>query len=174
MVRRTGLAAAALAILALGACGKPQQTNAPEAPTTPTEPASAPATATAPLTDAQKKTLLAELPAAYQSADLSNGQAKFAVCAACHTLTQGGANMTGPNLWGVFGRKAGSETSFSYSDDMKNAGWTWDADHIEKWITNPRAVLPGTKMTFLGMADPNDRRDVIAYVKVSTSPAPTS
>ena len=72
--------------LALGACGKPRQSNAPEAPTTtPTEPASAPAAAPAPLTDAQKKTLLAELPAAYQSADLSNGEAKFAVCAACHT-----------------------------------------------------------------------------------------
>ena len=80
--------------------------------------------------------------------------------------------MTGPNLWGIFGRKAGSKASFTYSDDLKNAGWTWDTDRIDKWITNPRAVLPGTKMTFIGMADPNDRRDVIAFLKVSTSPPP--
>jgi cytochrome c len=163
---------AALGVLALGACGKSQQSNAPEAPAAPSEPASAPAPAA--LTDTQKKTLLAELPAAYQAADLGNGEAKFAVCAACHTTAQGGADMTGPNLWGIFGRKAGSEASFNYSDDLKGAGWTWDADHIDKWITNPRAVLPGTKMTFLGLAEANDRRDVVAYLKVSTSPPPAS
>ena len=82
--------------------------------------------------------------------------------------------MTGPNLWGIFGRKAGSKAGFTYSDDLKNAGWTWDADRIDKWITNPRAVLPGTKMTFIGMPDPNDRRDVIAFLKVQTSAAPKS
>ena len=124
------------------------------------------------LTDAQKKALVAELPAAYQGADLSNGESQFAVCRACHTLNQGGQDMTGPNLWGIFGRKAGSEPGFSYSDDMKNAGWTWDADRIDKWITNPHGVLPGTKMTFVGMPDATDRRDVIAFLKVQTSPAP--
>ena len=173
MARHLGLTAAALAVLALGACGKSQQTNAPESPSAPTEPASAPPTP-ASLSDAQKKTLLSELPAAYQGADLSNGETKFAVCATCHSLPEGGADQIGPNLWGVFGRKAGSKASFTYSDDMKNAGWTWDADHLDKWITNPRAVLPGTKMTYLGMADANDRRDVIAFLKVSTSPAPKS
>ena len=174
MARHLALTAAALAVLALGACGKSEQTNAPEQPANPTAPASAPAPVPTPLTDAQKKSLLAELPAAYQSADLSNGEAKFAVCAACHSLPEGAADMTGPNLWGIFGRKAGSKASFAYSDDLKNAGWTWDADHLDKWITNPRAVLPGTKMTYLGMTDANDRRDVIAYLKVSTSPAPKS
>jgi cytochrome c len=124
------------------------------------------------LTDAQKHTLVAQLPAAYQSADLSNGEAKIAICRSCHTFNQGGDDMTGPNLWGVFGRKAGSKASFTYSDDLKNAGWTWDADRIDTWITNPRGVLPGTKMTFIGMPDPNDRRDVIAYLKTITSPAP--
>ena len=80
--------------------------------------------------------------------------------------------MTGPNLWGIFGRKAGSDATFTYSDDLKNAGWTWDADRIDKWITNPRAVLPGTKMTFIGMPDANDRRDVVAFLKTQTSAAP--
>ncbi len=125
-----------------------------------------------PLTDSQKKALVAQLPAAYQAADLSNGEAKFALCRSCHTTAQGGEAMTGPNLWGIFGRKAGSDATFTYSDDLKNAGWTWDADRIDKWITNPRAVLPGTKMTFIGMPDANDRRDVVAFLKTQTSAPP--
>jgi cytochrome c len=169
MTGRASLAAAALLVLALSACGK-SATNTSDQPASPTEPASAPTPVA--LTDAQKKTLLAELPAAYQTADLGNGEAKFALCASCHTNTEGGADMTGPNLWGIFGRKAGTKPGFSYSDDMKAAGWTWDADRINSWITNPRGVLAGTKMTYIGMADPKDRTDLIAYLKVSTSPAP--
>jgi cytochrome c len=168
--RGFGLTAAVLASLALAACGKPSAPNTTNAAAQPAPEAAAPA----PLTDAQKKTLLAELPPAYQSADLANGEAKFAVCRSCHTLPEGGADMTGPNLWGIFGRKAGTKPGFTYSDDMKSAGWTWDADRMDKWITNPRATLAGTKMTYIGMPDANDRRDVIAYVKVSTSPPPKS
>ena len=165
-----GAAAAAALVLGLSACGKSSSTTAP---TVSPEVTTASSNASAPtLTDAQKKGLVAELPAAYQAADLSNGEAKFAVCRSCHTTAEGGADMTGPNLWGVFGRKAGSKADFSYSDDLKNAPWTWDADRINKWIENPRAVLPGTKMTFIGMPDPNDRRDVIAFLKTQTSPAP--
>jgi cytochrome c len=137
-----------------------------------TSTAAAPPAAPAPLTDAQKKALVAQLPAAYQAADLSNGEAKFAICRSCHTTPEGGDDMTGPNLWGVFGRKAGSKPGFTYSDDLKNAGWAWDADKIDKWIENPRAMLPGTKMTYVGMQDANDRRDVVAFLKVQTSAAP--
>jgi len=160
-----GLASAALALVG---CGQPSPaaSNASEAGVAP------PAAPT--LTDAPKKTLLAELPPAYQAADISNGEAKFALCRSCHTTSPGGDDMTGPNLWGVFGRKAGSKASFTYSDDLKNAGWIWDAGRINTWITNPRAVLPGTKMTFIGLQDPNDRRDVIAFLKTQTSPAPKS
>ncbi|MFI4935085.1 MAG: c-type cytochrome [Caulobacterales bacterium] len=169
MIRGVGLTAAAVVVLALGACGKSTSNTATsEQPANPTEPASAPPT----LTDAQKKALLAELPAAYQSADLDNGQAKFAICRSCHTNVQGGGDMVGPNLYGIFGRKSGSEAGFAYSDDLKNAGWTWDADHLDKWITNPRGVLANSKMTFVGVPDPKDRTDIIAYLKVSTSPAP--
>ncbi|HZZ88450.1 MAG TPA: cytochrome c family protein [Caulobacteraceae bacterium] len=140
---------------------------------TATAPSGSPAAPIA-LTDAQKKTLIAELPAAYQVADLSNGEAKFAVCRSCHTTPEGGDDMTGPNLWGVFGRKAGSKPEFAYSDDLKNAGWAWDADRLDKWIENPRGVLAGTKMTFVGVPDAKDRRDVIAFLKVQTSAAPNS
>jgi len=168
LIRAISAFGLATAALALTGCGQPSPaaSNASDAGATPVP---APT-----LSDAQKKTLLAELPVAYQSADLSNGEAKFALCRSCHSVSQGGDDMTGPNLWGIFGRKAGSKTSFTYSDDLKNAGWTWDAGRINQWITNPRAVLPGTKMTFIGLQDPNDRRDVIAFLKTQTSPAPKS
>jgi len=169
LIRTTAIFAAAAALCLTG-CGPSGPSSANTAATTTSAPAAAPPT----LTDAQKKALLAQLPAAYQAADLSNGEAKFALCRSCHTTAQGGDDMTGPNLWGIFGRKAGSKAGFTYSDDLKNAGWTWDADRIDKWITNPRAVLPGTKMTFIGMPDANDRRDVVAFLKTQTSPPPNS
>jgi len=169
MGRRCGGMTALWGVLLVAACG-PSNNGAQSS-----APASAPAAAPAPpaLTDAQKKALVAQLPPAFQSADLSNGEAKFAVCRSCHAVSPDGEDMTGPNLWSVFGRKAGSKPGFSYSDDMKAAGWTWDADRIQSWIANPRAVLAGTKMTYVGMSDPNDRRDVVAYLKVISSPAPS-
>ena len=167
MIRAISAFGVAAAVLALGACGNSGGSTAGNATAASPPPAAQPT-----LTDAQKKALVAQLPAAYQAADLSNGEAKFALCRSCHTTSPGGDDMTGPNLSGVFGRKAGSKASFTYSDDMKNAGWTWDADRINTWITNPKAVLPGTKMTFIGLPDANDRRDVIAFLKVQTSSAP--
>ena len=161
-MNRMVLALAGVALL-LSACGK---SGGSDQPANTTEPASAP---TSGPTDAQKKAMLATLPAAYQAADLANGETKFAVCRACHTLASDGTNLTGPNLWGVFGRKAGTKADFNYSDGMKAAGWTWDADHLDKWITNPRGVVAGTKMTFVGMQDPKDRTDLIAYLRVSTA-----
>jgi cytochrome c len=68
----------------------------------------------------------------------------------------------------VFGRKSASVADFKYSDDLKAANWTWDATRLDKWITDPKAVLPGTKMTFAGMKDPKDRTDTIAYLMVMT------
>jgi cytochrome c len=165
-----GMAAACVLALALGGCGPSGGGNAPSSSSGGST--APPAPAPGALTDAQKKTLISQLPAAYQAADLSNGEARFALCRSCHTTSQRGEDMTGPNLWGIFGRKAGSEPGFNYSDDLKNAGWTWDADRINTWIANPRAVLPGTKMTFAGLPDATDRRDVIAFLKVQTSPAP--
>jgi len=160
-VSLTALAAGAML---LAGCGKKQES--PEQPAAPTEPASAPAAAP---TAEQIKAMLASLPAPYNAGDVANGQTKFAQCRACHTTEQGGANMTGPNLWGVFGRKAGVVADFSYSDGLKASGITWDAAQIDKWITNPRAVAPDTRMSFLGLKDPKDRIDVVAYLKTATT-----
>ncbi len=155
----------AVTAAALGACNK-QQASPPSA--------AAPEQAAAPAgepTPEQAKAILATLPVSYQTADLDNGKHNFAQCAACHTLTQGGPNMTGPNLYGVFGRKIGTAAGYDYSDAVKAQSFTWDADHINTWITDPRAMIPGAKMTFMGLKDPKDRTDVIAYVKVQTTPA---
>src|SRR5207237_433255 len=139
------LAAAALATLA-AACNKSQ----PAAPAG--GDAAAPAAAPA-VSAEEKQKLLAALPAPYNTADVANGETKFGLCQSCHTITPGGANMTGPNLHGVFGRKAGANPDFKYSDAVKAAGFTWDADHLSQWLENPQTFLPGTKMTFAGLKD---------------------
>jgi len=166
------LATLLAAIGLLSACGQPASEQ-PQAPAGASAPTSEPVSpAPPPLTDAQKKSMLETLPAAYQNADLDNGQAKFALCKSCHTVVQDGGNMVGPNLYGVFGRKAGTSAGFAYSDGLKTSAIVWDAASLDKWITNPRALIPGTKMTYIGMSDPKDRTDVIAYLKVATGTPP--
>ena len=80
--------------------------------------------------------------------------------------------MTGPNLHGVFGRKAGSRPRYAYSNALRSADFTWDAEKLDHWLQNPRTFLPGNKMTFPGLPDAMDRRDVIAFLKVETSYKP--
>ncbi|HEY2752610.1 cytochrome c family protein [Phenylobacterium sp.] len=163
-MRHMGLMLAAASAVTLSACNKPATNTSTEQTTT-----AAPAPA---LSDAEKAALLAKLPAPYNTADLANGESKFALCSSCHTLPEGGPNLTGPNLHGIFGRKAASLPGFAYSDTLKAAGWTWDAAHIDTWITDPKVAAPGTKMTFAGMKDPKDRSDVIAYLMVQTGYKP--
>lgn len=153
------LSLALTASLALSACGDntaPADDATPKAPPPPA------------LTEAEKIAALATLPAPYNAGDLENGRRAFARCRSCHTITPGGPNMTGPNLYGVFGRAAGADPKFSYSHAMRTAGFTWDADKLDHWLQNPRTFLPGNKMTYPGLPDAADRRDVIAFLKVET------
>ena len=148
----------ALAGLGLASCGQggESKNTAAAAPTRP-EP-----------TPAEKAALLAALPAPYNAADLDNGRRVFARCRSCHTLTEGGPNMTGPNLYGVFGRQAGAHPDFNYSEAMETADFVWDGPRLDDWLENPRTFLRGTKMSFAGIPDATDRRDVIAFLKVET------
>lgn len=170
--------AAAVAVLA--GCG-PKPSGAPEAEETASSAAPAPAAPAAPDApdapegpdDEEKAELLASLPAPYNTGDLENGRKRFALCRSCHTITPGGPNMTGPNLYGVFGRKAGSVEKFNYSDAVKNAGFTWDAEKLDQWLTGSTTFLPGTKMPpVVGLKTEKDRIDLIAYLKVETGYAP--
>jgi cytochrome c len=122
--------------------------------------------------EAEKQALLASLPAPYNTADVKNGESKFALCRSCHTITPGGPNMTGPNLHGVFGAKAASKPGYRYSDALKTSGIVWEAQHLDQWLANPRTYLPGTKMSFVGIKGAKDRSDLIAYLMVETGHTP--
>jgi cytochrome c len=157
----------------LTACGKAAEAPAASENAATPAAASTPAPAATPVADdddaEDKAKALAALPAPYNVADLENGQRKFALCRSCHTIVEGGANMTGPNLHGLFGRAAGSVPKFNYSDGVKAAGFTWDPSHLDKWLADPRGYIPGNRMTFVGVKDPKDRTDLIAYLMVETS-----
>ena len=168
-MRHLGLTLVATAIaVTLAGCSK-SSTNT-SAATSSTGQVAAPAAA--PLTAEQKKAVLATLPAPYNAADIDNGEAKFALCSSCHTLSEGGPVMTGPNLYHILGEKAGVRPGFKFSDPMMAAGFTWDATHLDTWITDPKVMIPGTKMTFAGLKDPKDRTDVIAYLMIQTGYKP--
>jgi cytochrome c len=139
------------------------QAKSSEQPATPAQPAPA---------AEDKAALLASYPAPYNTADLANGEAKFALCRSCHTIQPGGANMTGPNLHGVFGRKAAQVETFKYSDALKNSGIVWDAAHLDEWLAKPQTYLPGTKMSFAGLKEPKDRVDLIAWLMTETGYKP--
>ena len=146
------------ASLLVAACSQPGGTGGGE-PAAPKAPE---------LTAEQKQALLASLPAPYNTGDLENGRVKFGLCRSCHTIAQGGPNQVGPNLYGVFGRKAGTHEGYSYSKAMTASNIVWDGPVLDQWLANPRTFLPGTKMTFAGLHDEKDRVDLIAYLKVES------
>ena len=112
--------------------------------------------------------LVVTIAGAHADGDPDMGKRQFAPCSACHTVEQGGPDKIGPNLHGIFGRKAGTEAGFGYSDALKTSGITWDADKINTWITKPAALVPGTKMAFLGIANDQVRANIIAYLQQAT------
>jgi cytochrome c len=108
-------------------------------------------------------------------ADVAAGQQVATKCQSCHNLAEGGPNMTGPNLWGVLGRQPGTHPGFAYSDGMKAFGAKqpiWDFEHVNEFITAPQKYIDGTKMTFVGLKQRQDRINVLAYLHTLGSSLP--
>jgi len=98
------------------------------------------------------------------SASIERGTQVAKQCELCHNLGKGQGNKIGPDLYGVVGRKVASEEGFNYSAPLKAKGGTWTFDALNTWLTNPRADVPGTLMTFAGLSNEHQRADVIAYL----------
>ena len=96
--------------------------------------------------------------------DVARGQRVFMQCRTCHAI-EAGVNRVGPSLHGIVGRRSGIMANYRYSAAMKNSGRTWDEETLAAYLENPRAYIPGTKMSFAGLRNPQQRADVIAYLK---------
>jgi cytochrome c len=167
-----------VSVLALAACGgqsgqAPDAEQQPPASQTGSSDAPAPGDTGAPAAEPEgtgdAAAILASLGETYAAADLSNGARQFRRCQSCHTLDAGGRHTVGPNLHGTIGAAAASQDGFAYSRQLTEAGLTWDTATLEAWITNPRALVPGNRMSFVGLRNSDDVRDVIAYIAVETA-----
>jgi cytochrome c len=109
------------------------------------------------------------------AADVAAGEAKTAVCKACHMFDPAGTNNIGPGLYGVVGRKPASHPGFAYSAAMQAVGAKqpiWDYQHLYEYLKSPQTYAPGTKMTYVGMSSPQDRINLIAYLHTLGSSLP--
>lgn len=96
--------------------------------------------------------------------DPARGAQSFAVCGACHATGPESGTLIGPSLWNIVGRKVAARDGFDYSDAFRNLQGEWTADKLEHFLADPMGFAPGTKMAYVGIQDPAERRDVIAYL----------
>jgi cytochrome c len=94
-----------------------------------------------------------------------SGKDSYAKCVACHTIDKGGRNSIGPNMHGVVGRAVASVEGFSYSAAMKAKGGVWDEAALDAYLENPRKNIVGTKMSFAGLSNADERKALIEYLK---------
>jgi cytochrome c len=97
--------------------------------------------------------------------DVANGQKVFQQCQICHAIAAGAQNKIGPELNGLDGRHSGTAANYTYSDANKNSGIVWNEATFKQYIANPQAMIPGTKMPFAGLKDPQQINDLWAYLK---------
>jgi cytochrome c len=168
LVSRVVRAASLAALGALAACSAPEPPPAAPAPPAPTTAAAASSGAEG--FDAGPVRSPAEYLAEprFAAADLERGRLLSLACAACHTLGAGEGTIVGPNLHGVFGRRAGAVDGFDYSPGLAASGLVWTPVSLEAWLTEPASFIAGTKMAFTGYRSPEDRRDLLAYLLRAT------
>jgi cytochrome c len=167
------------AALLTAACGGDKAAETPAVTETTTTETTAPGT-TAPGITAPGTTATEAAPAAAAGAapvamavsyssltgDATKGEKVFAQCRACHVVEEG-KNRVGPSLYGVVGRTAGTVAGFIYSKANKESGVTWTEDVLYTYLEAPQKFMPGTRMAFGGLKVPQDRADVIAYLKTN-------
>ncbi len=108
---------------------------------------------------------VADLGTLLAAADPVAGKRRAALCTSCHNFDKGGANLQGPNLWGLVGRAVGTHPGFNYSAANKALGGAWTYDRLDVYLTNPAKYAPGTSMSFAGIAKPQQRAELLAYLK---------
>lgn len=110
------------------------------------------------------------------AADVDAGQRQSRKCFACHNFEEGAANKVGPRLWDIVGRPVASEDDFNYSEAMAEYGASgahWTYDELDQYLTSPKALVAGTKMIFAGMSKPEERADLLAFLRtLSATPVP--
>ncbi|MHA6720406.1 c-type cytochrome [Sphingomonas sp. RS6] len=166
----------AASALALAACSKqseqdsasqatPAAAASDTAATAATTPAAAPAAPAAEAAPAADNTdTLTGVKLASFTGNVDAGKTAFTTCQTCHSADPG-VNKIGPSLHGIVGREAGTVAGFNYSDANKNSGITWTPEKLFQYLEKPARVVPGTKMIFPGIPEPQKRADVIAYLK---------
>ena len=171
-MRKFGLASiiTATAVLGLAACSggedkAPAAEASAEVAVVPAPaPAAVPPAAPAAAAPAAAAAAGATVTLAGLTGDAARGERVFAQCRTCHAV-EAGVNKVGPSLKGIIGRQAGSIANFRYSPANKNSGITWTEDVMFAYLENPRQYMPGTYMSYVGLKQPQQRADVIAYLK---------
>jgi cytochrome c len=105
---------------------------------------------------------------AAQAQNADAGRTVYNQCRACHTIDAGGRNGVGPNLHGIFGRKAGEAQGFRYSANLRTlaeGGLTWNEENLRRYLTNPKDVVPQGSMAFAGIRNPQQLNDLIAFLQ---------
>lgn len=109
-----------------------------------------------------------DLDARLAAANLKRGQLLYMVCKACHDVEAGLPHKVGPNLHGMFGRKAGTADGFKYTDALMKSGIVWTPATMDAWLKQPGALVPGNGMAFAGIANDADRASLVAWLMANS------